>query len=69
MSAVWSLSAGNRTWWLRAPTSEFDPKATFARLNSRHSEPKKDMGNTRASIRAARHMTQIDLMNFAGPAS
>ena len=29
MSAVWSLSGGKRTWRLRAPTSEFDPRADF----------------------------------------
>jgi hypothetical protein len=29
MSAVWSLSGGKRTWRLRTPTSEFDPKRTF----------------------------------------
>jgi hypothetical protein len=31
MSAVWSLSGGKRTWRLRAPTSEFDPKAEMER--------------------------------------
>src|ERR1700676_2101505 len=30
MSAVWSLSEGKRTWRLRAPTSELDPKRTSA---------------------------------------
>jgi len=29
MSAVLSLSGGKRTWRLRAPTSEFDPWATY----------------------------------------
>ena len=29
MSAVWSLSGGERTWRLRAPTSEFDLNRSF----------------------------------------
>src|SRR5450631_2761592 len=30
MSAVWSLTGGKRTWRLRRPTSQFDPKRTSA---------------------------------------
>src|SRR5665811_886746 len=34
MSAVWSLTEGKRTWRLRGPTSEIDPKLTKSSARS-----------------------------------